>query len=80
MDIRVIINSLIIIFVLHIIILNINNSYNIGSKKNIENFDTQNDMNLSDSSTNTKENSMTFLTSNNNNDDANEEFKKKLLK
>lgn len=80
MDIRVIINSLIIIFILHIIILNINNSYNIGNKKNIENFDVQNDMNLSGSSTNTKENSMTFLTSNNNNDNANEEFKKKLLK
>jgi hypothetical protein len=71
MDIRVIINSLLIIFVIHIIILNINSEYNFGNKKNIEKFDTQ--------SSNSKESSMNFLTSNNS-DTSNEEFKKKLLK
>ena len=65
MDIKIIINSLIIIFILHIIILNINYSINIGNNK-IENF--------SDSD---KEDSMKFLTSN---DTSNEEFKKKLMK
>lgn len=78
MDIRVIINSLLIIFVIHIILININNSYNIGTKKNKEHFDTQNSGN--DSDNNSKENSMNFLTSNSNSDASNEEFKKKLLK
>ena len=66
MDIRIIINSIILIFILHIIILNINYTVDIGNKKNIENFDN-------------KEDSMNFLTGNTN-DSSNEEFKKKLLK
>jgi len=68
MDIKIIINSLIIIFILHIIILNINYSVNIGNNK-IENF--------SDKEVSDKGNSMKFLTSN---DTSNEEFKKKLMK
>ena len=70
MDIRIIINAFIIIFILHIIILNINYSVTIGNKKikDIENFE----------SPDTK-NSMDFLT-NNNNTNENDEFKKKLLK
>jgi hypothetical protein len=66
MDIKIIINSFIIIFILHIVILNINSTYTFGKKKNIENFE--------DSKEN--KNSMSFLTNNNDNDD----FKKKLLK
>jgi hypothetical protein len=38
MDIKIIINSFILLFILHIIILNINYSKDIGKKKNIENF------------------------------------------
>ena len=66
MDIKIIINSFIIIFILHIVILNINSTYSFGKKKNIENFEDS------------KENkdSISFLTNNNDNDD----FKKKLLK
>lgn len=66
MDIKIIINSFIIIFILHIVILNINSTYTFGKKKYIENFED------------TKENkdSMSFLTNNYENDD----FKKKLLK
>lgn len=66
MDIRIIINSLIIIFILHIIILNINYHIDIGKKPNIEKF----------SSNEVNDNSLNFLTENNNNND---EFKKKLL-
>jgi hypothetical protein len=69
MDIRIIINSIILIFILHIIILNINYTIDIGNKNKIENFDNENN----------KENSMNFLMGNNN-DSSNEEFKKKLLK
>jgi hypothetical protein len=68
MDIKIIINSFIIIFILHIIILNINYSLEIGKKNKIENFKDS-----------TKENSINFLTSNDSSD-SNEEFKKKLLK
>jgi len=70
MDIRIIINAFIIIFILHIIILNINYSVTIGNikMKDVENFE----------SPDTK-NSMDFLT-NNNNTNENDEFKKKLLK
>lgn len=68
MDIKIIINSLIIIFILHIIILNINYSVNIGNNK-IENF--------SDKEVSDNEDSMKFLTSS---DTSNEEFKKKLMK
>jgi len=64
MNIKVIINSIIIIFIIHIIILNINYSINIGNKNKIENFDDAK-----------KENSMAFLTDTS----SNEEFKKKLL-
>jgi hypothetical protein len=66
MDIKIIINSIIIIFILHIVILNLNYSYTFGKKKNIENFDDKKDNN----------DSMNFLTTSNENDD----FKKKLLK
>lgn len=38
MNIRIIINSLIIIFIIHIIILNLNYSYDFGKKKEIEKF------------------------------------------
>jgi len=67
MDIRIIINSIIIIFILHIIILNINYSVVIGNKPKIENF------------TDVKENSISFLTDNNNSS-SDDEFKKKLMK
>lgn len=66
MNIRIIINSLIIIFILHIILLNINNTFTFGNKKNVENFESKNN-----------ENSMTFLMSNNN---TNDDFKQKMLK
>lgn len=69
MNIKIIINAFIIIFILHIIILNINYSVTVGNKKvnELENFE----------SPDTKK-SMDFLTNNNSND--NDEFKKKLLK
>lgn len=67
MNIRIIINGFIIIFILHIIILNINYSLSVGKKIKVENFEDSN-----------KENSMNFLTNNNN--EYNEDFKKKLLK
>jgi len=51
MDIRIIINALIIIFILHIIILNVNYTFDIGNKKIKENCDN-NDK---------KEDSMSFL-------------------
>lgn len=70
MNFRIIINSIIVIFIIHIIILNINASYNIGKKKNIENFE--------DKDTKNNKDSMNFLTSNN--DVDNDDFKKKLLK
>jgi hypothetical protein len=54
MDIKIIINSLFIILILHIILLNIGYSINIGKK--IESFDNQN-------------NSMNFLTNNNDSND-----------
>ena len=69
MDIKIIVNSFIIIFVLHIIILNINYSVVIGKKN--EHFTQSNNI--------PKENSMNFLTNNSSNN-SNEEFKKKLLK
>jgi hypothetical protein len=68
MNIRIVINSLIIIFILHIIILNINFTYNIGKKNNIEGF--------YDSNNKEKKDSMSFLTNN----DSNEDFKKKMEK
>ena len=69
MDIKIIINAFILIFILHIVILNINQHYVVGKKT--EHF--------SEINNDVKENSMNFLTSNNNNN-ANDEFKKKLLK
>jgi hypothetical protein len=68
MDIRIIINALIIIFILHIIILNVNYTFDIGNKKIKENFDN-NDK---------KEDSMSFLKETNAPSD--EDFKKKLMK
>jgi hypothetical protein len=67
MDIRIIINSIIIIFILHIIILNINYSVNLGNKIKVENF------------SDVKENSISFLTDTDNNS-KDDEFKKKLMK
>jgi hypothetical protein len=66
MNIKIIINSLIIIFILHIIILNINRSYTIGKEKSVENFEGPNN-----------EKTMNFLMSDTN---TNDEFKKKMLK
>ena len=66
MDFKIIINSLLIILILHIIILNINYSINIG-KKIKESFEDK------------PEDSINFLTTNDTTN-ANDEFKKKLLK
>jgi hypothetical protein len=67
MNIRIIINSLILIFIIHIIILNINYSYDIGNKKSIENF--------SDDKT------VSFLMDNiNSNNNKNDDFKEKMMK
>ena len=67
MNIRIVINSLILIFIIHIIILNINYSYNIGNKNNIEGF--------TDSNSN---DNINFLMDNNSNND--DEFKQKMMK
>ena len=66
MDIKIIINSVLIIFILHIIIININFHKIIGKKEYKE----------SKENFNNDSNSMNFLTSN----ESNEDFKKKLLK
>lgn len=68
MDIRIIINALIIIFILHIIILNVNYTFDIGNKKIKESFEN-NDKN---------KDSMNFLKETNAPSD--EDFKKKLMK
>jgi hypothetical protein len=65
MNIDMIIKGLIIILILHIIILNINYTYDIGIKKNIEKFNNP-----------SNEETIKFLTSTNTDD----EFKKKLMK
>ena len=67
MNIKIIINGFIIIFILHIIIININYSMTIGK----EHFKNETE------SVKPVENSMDFLTNDNNNND---DFKKKLLK
>lgn len=72
MDIKIIINSFILLFILHIIILNINYSKDIGKKKNIENFADSNKEIIS------KEKSLDFLMSDK--DESDNDFKKKLLK
>jgi len=74
MDIRIIINALIVIFILHIIIINIDYHKNIGTKKNIESFNPGDDKSLSSAKPDTQK-SIDFL--NNNNTD--EDFQKKLL-
>ena len=67
MNIKIIINSFIIIFILHIILLNINYSYSIGKNNELfTNSDTDNN----------KKNSLDFLM--NNDIEPNEDFKKKL--
>ena len=71
MDIKIIINSFIILFILHIIILNINYSKDIG-KKNIENFKDSNKEKIS------KEKSLDFLMGDK--EESDNDFKKKLLK
>jgi hypothetical protein len=73
MDIRIIINSLIIIFILHIIIININYHTVIGEKKKIQ-YETFSNSN-SESKEESANHSLAFLSS-----DGNDEFKKKLLK
>ena len=76
MDIKIIINSLIILFILHIIILNINYHYTIGRKKTIEDF----------TESKSSDNTMNFLMNNSNGSNggdgnkSNDEFKQKLLK
>jgi hypothetical protein len=71
MDIRIIINSILIIFILHIIILNINYSYTYGKKNNNENFKNSTEYSKD----------LDFLKNDINNDDTeNDNFKKKLLK
>jgi hypothetical protein len=85
MDIKIIINSLIIIFILHIIILNINYSYNIGNNiKNKEHYGNSNVDKEENKPENISENksdkSMNFLKNNNSSDKEDEEFKKKLMK
>jgi len=67
---NIIINSILIIFILHIIILNINYHVVIGKKTNYEKFTEKN--------SDVKDNSIDFLTNNNNND--NNDFKQKILK
>jgi hypothetical protein len=70
MNIRIVINSLILIFIIHIIILNINYSYDIGNKKNIEGFtDNNND-----------DSNVSFLMDNNSNNKGDDEFKQKMMK
>jgi len=66
MNIRIIINSLILIFIIHIIILNINYSYDIGNKKNIENF--------------SDDNTVSFLMDNVNTNNKDDDFKQKMMK
>ena len=77
MDIKVIINAILIIFVIHIILLNINFSYDIGTKKTTEKFELYSDTsdNANDSPNDDK--TMNFLT---NNSDSGDDFKKKLMK
>lgn len=77
MDIRIIINALIIIFILHIFILNINYTVDIGSKKINEFFDNHTDKKEKNKNPKT-EDSMNFLKESN--DTSDEAFKKKLLK
>lgn len=69
MNIKIIINSLIIIFILHIVILNINHTYTFGTQKNVENFASPNNE--------TNEKTLNFLMDNNT---KNDEFKRKMLK
>ena len=66
MNIRIIINSLILIFIIHIIILNINYSYDIGNKKNIENF--------------SDDNTVSFLMDNATTNNKDDDFKQKMMK
>ena len=70
MDIRVVINSFILIFIFHIIILNINNSYNIGTKK--EHYENKEKKNKKE-----KKDSILFLTKD---VDENDDFKQRMMK
>ena len=71
MDIKIIINGFIIIFILHIIILNINYSISIGRKNKVENFQ------VPSNESNPKENSLNFFMTDSG--EYNDEFKKKLM-
>ena len=70
MNLEIIIKGLLIIFILHIIILNINYNYDIGNKKKVENFNNDSPSEV------LNEKSLQFLNSNN----EDEESKKKLMK
>jgi len=75
MNIHTIFNFIIIIFILHIIILNIQYSYSFGNKSNVENYENNtNNTNGNDFDT------LDFLKNNDTNNKSDEEFKKKLLK
>ena len=74
MDIKVIINAILIIFVIHIILLNINFSYDIGTKKTTEKFGLYSDP---PADTPSDDKTIDFLT---NNSDSGDDFKKKLMK
>ena len=80
MNIRIIINALLIILILHIIILNIDFTVTIGKNikinklNNLENFEEKKVIHTIDPSNISVENSLDFLTGNDN-----DEFKKKLM-
>jgi hypothetical protein len=73
MDIKIIINAFILIFILHIIIINLNYTKNIGQKRtktvlnNLENFD------------NSEKKSLDFLIGNDNKNEKDSDFQKKLM-
>ena len=79
MDIRVIINGLIIIFILHIILLNINYTVTIGNKKSYENFESNIDIN-NNTENGSNDKTMKFLTETYDNNNDNDDFQKKLMK
>ena len=73
MDIKIIINAFILIFILHIIIINLNYTKNIGQKRtktvlnNLENFD------------NSEKKSLDFLIGNDHKNEKDSDFQKKLM-
>jgi len=73
MDIKIIINAFIIIFILHIIIINLNYTKNIGQKKNKET------INYLEKFDNSEKNSLNFLMDNNSTNKKDDDFQKKLM-